>query len=111
MKSSAVLNSRQERTAGSTSHFGSSKDVSGSSAIMVGGFGRERGALLRRVLRGHETFNTYLAGRSQVAVFQCVFCWPPSRSRAIRVLLRRALAAEKSVTNPQIPNSSRNARR
>src|SRR6516164_8113586 len=38
MKSSAVLNSRQERTAGSTSHFGSSKAVSGSSAILVGGF-------------------------------------------------------------------------
>src|ERR1700757_1517825 len=37
MKSSAVLNSRQERTAGSTSHFGSSKAVSGSSAILVGG--------------------------------------------------------------------------
>src|SRR5258708_33183487 len=37
MKSSAVLNSRQERTAGSTSHFGSSKAVSGTSAILVGG--------------------------------------------------------------------------
>src|SRR5262245_41004979 len=37
MKSSAVLNSRQERTAGSTSHIGSSKAVSGSSAILVGG--------------------------------------------------------------------------
>src|SRR5215469_2707192 len=37
MKSSAVLNSRQERTAGSTSHFGSSKAVSGSSALLVGG--------------------------------------------------------------------------
>src|SRR6516165_1679605 len=37
MKSSAVLNSRQERTVGSTSHFGSSKAVSGSSAILVGG--------------------------------------------------------------------------
>src|SRR6516225_4918580 len=37
MKSSAVLNSRQERTAGSTNHFGSSKTVSGSSAILVGG--------------------------------------------------------------------------
>src|SRR6516165_1838445 len=37
MKSSAVLNSRQERTAGSTSHCGSSKAVSGSSAILVGG--------------------------------------------------------------------------
>src|ERR1700731_3283771 len=37
MKSSAVLNSRHERTAGSTSHFGSSKAVSGSSAILFGG--------------------------------------------------------------------------
>src|SRR4051795_5869784 len=37
MKSSAVLNSRQERTAGSTSHVGSSKAVSGSSAILVCG--------------------------------------------------------------------------
>src|SRR6516164_2516491 len=37
MKSSAVLNSRQKRTVGSTSHFGSSKAVSGSSAILVGG--------------------------------------------------------------------------
>src|SRR5215471_9371416 len=37
MKSSAVLKSRQERTAGSTSHIGSSKAVSGSSAILVGG--------------------------------------------------------------------------
>src|SRR5262249_26281766 len=37
MKSSTVLNSRQERTAGSTSHFGNSKAVSGSSAILVGG--------------------------------------------------------------------------
>src|SRR6516162_6493868 len=40
MKSSAVLNSRQERTAGSTSHFGSSKAVSGSSAILVDGSSR-----------------------------------------------------------------------
>jgi hypothetical protein len=37
MKSSAVLNSRQERTAGSTSHFGSSKSISGSSAMLIGG--------------------------------------------------------------------------
>ena len=36
MKSSAVLNNRQERTVGSTSHFGSSKEVSGNSSIMVG---------------------------------------------------------------------------
>src|SRR6516165_1164774 len=37
MKSSAVLNSRQKRTVGSTSHFASSKAVSGSSPILVGG--------------------------------------------------------------------------
>src|SRR5258705_8214146 len=37
MKSSAVLKSRKDPTAASTSHVGSSKAVSGSSAILVGG--------------------------------------------------------------------------
>src|SRR2546423_1363255 len=63
MKSSAVLNSRHERTAGSMSQFGSSNAVSGNSAILVRGSSRV--AIVKLSLTSPDANHTVLHAASQ----------------------------------------------